>query len=141
MYLLGIFFFLILVFQMLHKRGKAIMVSKDYYSSLESVIFEGEVKSKKIIEGNTGIIRLDLISSNIDFYDVRDSQEIYAFVLKDKKCELLTSDMNKIEFNDKIVFKESMVFLYRNNELVYQWKIIIPNHTNFFRKARKYHKL
>lgn len=66
-------------------------VAKDNFQGIDSLRLKGVVyELNSNIRGfhGRGIIRLDIIETNIDFYDPRDKQANYYLIIKDGKAEV-----------------------------------------------------
>lgn len=71
--------------------GGRLTVKKDDFQGIDSLRLKGVIYDLKTgLNGfhGRGIIRLDIIESNFDFYDPRDKQANYYLIIKDGKAEV-----------------------------------------------------
>lgn len=92
------------------------------FSGIENLILTGEVYEVLDKIGNyhgMGIVRLNVVNSNIKNYDPRDFQANYYCIIKQGKAELYVKGVSDIKPNDTVYIniseKKSFVFNSRRN--------------------------
>lgn len=88
------------------------------------------IKKKEFVYGHSyGFVLIDDIISNYGEFDPRNNNEEYLFIIKNKKCTLILSDLRQVEVGDSIVIKKQKYSLYRNNKNVLENSelLLLPN--------------
>lgn len=94
-------------------------VAKDNFQGIDSLRLKGVVYDlNSNIRGfhGRGIIRLDIIETNIDFYDPRDKQANYYLIIKDGKAEVYDVIVSHLNIGDTVYIDISNRNLFYINE-------------------------
>jgi lysyl-tRNA synthetase class II len=131
-----------------NERGKAQDEEKEYEETIKHINFEGKVTGKTFLFSGAGIVELDLMGSNCDYYDVRDSSNIWSFVIKEDKAEIIEYGyFEKVKLGD-IVYFDGKNFMYYDSEENYvknhhyiRSQVEVINYLNDDKDVRPKHKL
>ena len=94
---------------------------REYKKSIEHINFGGRITGKIDLFHYYFISEVDLSYSNCSVYDVRDSSDVWSFVIKGDKAEILSVDSidDSVEVGDSISFDGKNIYYYRNNDVHY----------------------
>ncbi len=103
---------------------------------------EGVVEKVEKIHGfnGTGIIRIKITNSNVDYYDPRNKNEAYYCIIKNGYAEIYDGHAFSIMENDKIILdteKDEIIWINDKGET--HKSIIWVNDSDSFRKYLKEH--
>ncbi|WP_299223302.1 hypothetical protein [uncultured Aquimarina sp.] len=118
--------------------------NQNIYFEHFNVSFSGIVKDKEQVSNGAGIVTLDIITSSVKEYDVRDEYETYLCVIKNDIAEVIMNRLFLIQLDDSLVIdsKRKKMDLFRNSSLKESWDFQLPtNATFFYTFARWKHKL
>lgn len=116
-------------------------IEQEYLNSF-NLRFSGVVTGKVEVESFTGILFVDVKSTSVVQYDVRDSSKVYYCVLKNGKAEIVET-MDKAEVGDSIVVDgpTKKLKVFRNRKQVAETKIWVGNFEPFIAKLKAEHRL
>jgi hypothetical protein len=88
-----------------------------YKKSIEHINFGGRIAGKIDLFDYYFISEVDLSYSNCSIYDIRDSSDVWSFVIKSDKAEILSIDSidDEVEVGDSIAFDGKNIYYYRDD--------------------------
>lgn len=130
------------IFLAISDRNKKEKANEEYFNNW-NIQFSGTVTEKKEVFSDGGILCLDINSTNIDFYDKRNSVKYYYCVIKNGKAELVEGGFNEINIGDSIVVDGKMekIFHFRNSILLKKRKLYVSSFDPFYKAIKNLHKL
>ena len=114
----------------------------EYKKSIEHIKFGGRITGKIDLFDYYFISEVDLSYTNCDYYDIRDSSDVWSFVIKGDKAGILSID-DGVEIGDSISFNGKDIYYYRKNAAHYYYRsgAIIFNRIYDDNDIRDKHKL
>jgi len=118
------------------------------FRGIENLKLTGEVYEVVDNIGNyhgTGILRVNIIETNIEYYDPRDHQANYYCIIKNGKAELYVKGVSDIKPNDSILVniseEKSIVFNSKRNYNRQLSFIVYPRRFFDFIKRKGYQEI
>lgn len=105
--------------------------------------FSGVVIDKKVIDPDWGIVSLELDSSTVEVYDVRDSSPFYYCVIKEEKAEIIEYGLSDLYIGDSIIVDgiKDEITIYRKGNMIDNRKLFVLTEKMWLKKVREAHKL
>lgn len=93
------------------------VVGIENFKGIEDLILIGEVYEVLDDIGNyhsTGILRINIIETNMEYYDPRDKQANYYCIIKNGKAEIYESNLSKVNIGDTLLINipERITLIY-----------------------------
>lgn len=117
--------------------------SDNYYKNFD-IMFSGIVIEKELINYDWGLITIDLRTSSVEYYDVRDSLARYYCVIRNGKAEIIQYPFSGIQLGDSVSINGKLqeFKLYRNGVLVIETQLPhLTGNDSDYEKAKELHKL
>ena len=96
--------------------------SNNYSNYIKDLNLEVRGKVSKIVKLNHGhdygIISLNVEFSNLDYYDERENINRFFGVIKNRKAEIIVTNISLFELNDIFVINKDKYSIYRNNKVI-----------------------
>ena len=153
--IVGISFYSLAISFSNYQDRKRDSLNKEYFEQFNES-FEGRVTGvTNQFDVHSCILRIDLDKSTTNAYDIRHETDDYYVVIKEDKAEILervkyahngtTEQINLFTEGDYFVFngQSDSAYLYRQNQLIYEWKPMLGTFDFFGSKGRlrEKHKL
>lgn len=124
------------------------VVGIENFKGIENLILIGEVYEVLDDIGNyhsTGILRINIIETNMEYYDPRDKQANYYCIIKNGKAEIYESELSDIKKGDiihvNIAKGATQIYITTKEKFEKKATIIYPRRFFDFIKRKGYQEI
>ena len=135
-----IILFILGCYSLINRQNNSLTEIRAYQKSIEHINFGGIITDKTYLFSDNSICEIELSHTNCNYYDIRDSSDIWSFVIKENKAEVIAINEG-VEVGDSFYFSGLYFRYYRNGKMYHRGPPNVINLIYDDKDVRPKHKL